>query len=75
MNDTPLRDDAVSMLSGSPSLQDPTVTIPSRSRIVKVRTPVGIGGTYRRPGPQLCRNAPCLCGSGKKFKSCCKRRP
>ena len=26
-----------------------------------------------RPGPQVGRNAPCPCGSGKKFKKCCGR--
>jgi len=31
------------------------------------------GGTtpFVRPGPKLGRNAPCPCGSGKKFKNCC----
>ena len=24
-----------------------------------------------RPGPKIGRNAPCPCGSGKKYKKCC----
>ena len=27
--------------------------------------------TYIRPDPKIGRNAPCPCGSGKKFKKCC----
>ena len=27
--------------------------------------------TYRRNGPKIGRNAPCPCGSGKKYKKCC----
>ena len=32
-----------------------------------------VGGDYtvRRPIPKLGRNAPCHCGSGKKYKKCC----
>ncbi len=34
---------------------------------------VVIGGDYtvRRPIPKIGRNAPCHCGSGKKYKKCC----
>jgi len=32
---------------------------------------VGAGFTVRRPVPKLSRNAPCRCGSGKKYKKCC----
>ena len=32
---------------------------------------IGAGFTVRRPVPKLSRNAPCLCGSGKKYKKCC----
>jgi uncharacterized protein YecA (UPF0149 family) len=28
-------------------------------------------GTVRRAGPKISPNAPCPCGSGKKFKRCC----
>jgi len=31
-------------------------------------------GTYRRPRKKTGRNAPCGCGSGKKWKRCCGRR-
>ena len=29
------------------------------------------GTTYRRESPKIGRNAPCPCGSGKKYKQCC----
>jgi hypothetical protein len=32
---------------------------------------IGAGFTVRRPVPKLSRNAPCHCGSGKKYKKCC----
>jgi len=37
------------------------------------RPPVVIGGDYtvRRSVPKIGRNAPCPCGSGKKYKKCC----
>jgi uncharacterized protein YecA (UPF0149 family) len=28
-------------------------------------------GTVHRPGPKVSANAPCPCGSGKKYKRCC----
>jgi hypothetical protein len=39
----------------------------------KEKPPVVIGGDYtvRRPVPKIGRNAPCPCGSGKKYKKCC----
>ncbi|MFH1487648.1 MAG: SEC-C metal-binding domain-containing protein [Pseudomonadota bacterium] len=43
------------------------------SSLPEERPPVVIGGTFsvRRPLPKLGRNAPCHCGSGKKYKKCC----
>ena len=37
------------------------------------KPPLVIGGdfTVRRPIPKIGRNAPCHCGSGKKYKKCC----
>jgi len=37
------------------------------------KPPVVIGGSFtvRRPIPKIGRNAPCHCGSGKKYKKCC----
>ncbi|MHC4409772.1 MAG: SEC-C metal-binding domain-containing protein [Planctomycetota bacterium] len=32
------------------------------------------GGPIRNPGQKLGRNAPCPCGSGRKYKQCCMRR-
>ncbi len=42
-------------------------------QLPKERPPVVIGGgqTIRRPIPKIGRNAPCHCGSGKKYKKCC----
>ena len=42
-------------------------------RLPKERPPVVIGGTFsvRRPIRKISRNAPCHCGSGKKYKKCC----
>lgn len=42
-------------------------------RLPEERPPVVIGGTFsvRRPVPKISRNAPCHCGSGKKYKKCC----
>ncbi len=47
--------------------QDVLKTLP------KEKPPVVIGGSYsvRRSVPKLGRNAPCHCGSGKKYKKCC----
>ncbi len=35
------------------------------------RTPVRPPHSVRRTGPKVGRNAPCPCGSGKKYKKCC----
>jgi SEC-C motif-containing protein len=29
---------------------------------------------YRRESPKIGRNAPCPCGSGKKYKKCCDKK-
>lgn len=42
---------------------------PHRSEMAGSANP-GVG---RRSGPKIGRNAPCPCGSGKKYKSCCGR--
>ncbi|MCP4686409.1 MAG: hypothetical protein GY859_00060, partial [Desulfobacterales bacterium] len=43
------------------------------SALPEEKPPVIIGGGYtvRRPVPKLGRNAPCHCGSGRKYKKCC----
>ena len=56
--------------SSFPSLmidEDPLARLPEE------RPPVVIGGTFsvRRPIPKISRNAPCHCGSRKKYKKCC----
>lgn len=32
-----------------------------------------LGGTIRKEEPKVSRNAPCPCGSGRKYKKCCGR--
>ena len=36
---------------------------------------VAVGTTVVRSQPKVGRNDPCPCGSGKKFKKCCARKP
>jgi hypothetical protein len=36
---------------------------------------VGVDGIPARAAPRVGRNAPCLCGSGKKYKRCCADKP
>ena len=33
-----------------------------------------VGSTYRRTTEKVGRNDPCPCGSGKKFKRCCRNK-
>ncbi len=35
---------------------------------------IGQGETVRRPVPKIGRNAPCHCGSNKKYKKCCMEK-
>ena len=60
--------------------EDPGPPLPSLlidedplKRLPEERPPVVTGGTFsvRRPVPKISRNAPCHCGSGKKYKKCC----
>ena len=44
---------------------------PRRERLVGERAQ----NTIRRTTPKIGRNSPCPCGSGKKYKHCCGRRP
>jgi len=34
-------------------------------------TPPLVASQHRRQGPKVGRNAPCPCGSSKKYKKCC----
>jgi hypothetical protein len=49
------------------SQTDPLKFLPVEKPPVRI----GDGGTVRRAVPKLGRNAPCHCGSGKKYKKCC----
>ena len=49
------------------SQSDPLKWLPVEKPPVRI----GDGGTIRRAVPKLGRNAPCHCGSGKKYKKCC----
>jgi preprotein translocase subunit SecA len=58
--------DAIGMgFAGVPEPQVPSETFANASEgDAPVRTPV------KRQGPKVGRNAPCPCGSGKKYKKC-----
>ena len=43
-------------------------------RINSARAPAEAGKPFRRKEPKIGRNAPCPCGSGKKYKKCCGRK-
>jgi len=64
-----LLDDEIENPSNTPWMtqQDVLEALPEE------KPPVVIGGDYtvRRPVPKIGRNAPCPCGSGKKYKKCC----
>ncbi len=47
--------------------QHPLVNIPEEKEPVTLSS----GYTVQRPVPKISRNAPCHCGSGKKYKKCC----
>ncbi len=49
------------------SQTDPLKLLPVEKPPVRI----GDGGTVRRAVPKIGRNAPCPCGSGKKYKKCC----
>ncbi len=41
----------------------------------KGRSEINLVASKPRPKIQISRNAPCLCGSGKKYKKCCMGTP
>ncbi len=51
-------------ITGEGLKQEGTPTIPNKSQNAP-NTPI------KNQGPQVGRNAPCPCGSGKKYKNCC----
>ncbi len=71
-----LIDQALALLDGE-SDDRPHFLWVTKQEALKVlpqeKPPVVIGGdfTVRRPIPKIGRNAPCPCGSGKKYKKCC----
>ena len=48
-------------------------TAREESRLLDAANPTGESwlAPYKRTGPKMGRNDPCLCGSGKKYKKCC----
>lgn len=71
-----LIDQSLAMLDGEDDDMSDFFWI-TKQEVLKVlpqeKPPVVIGGdfTVRRPVPKIGRNAPCPCGSGKKYKKCC----
>ena len=51
-------------ITGEGLKQEETPTIPNKSQSAP-NTPI------KNQGPQVGRNDPCPCGSGKKYKNCC----
>lgn len=45
----------------------------SGTKMVEIPPP-GLVETYRKTEPEIGRNDPCPCGSGKKYKRCCMRK-
>ena len=45
---------------------------PQREQVMKPDAPnAGAQTPYKNKGEKICRNDPCPCGSGKKYKNCC----
>ena len=57
-------------LLGITATNKPT-SIPSRRKLRATRR---VYGTIKRRAPRTKRNAPCPCGSGRKYKQCCMRK-
>jgi len=55
-------------LSGAPA---PAVTPPMEQQSVASQTAPATTPTASQPAPKGSRNAPCPCGSGRKYKKCC----
>lgn len=52
-----------------------TTQNPTRPAAGEPVPPIPIPRAATGPGPQVPRNAPCPCGSGRKYKKCCGRQP
>jgi preprotein translocase subunit SecA len=65
----------VRVVSREKSASRSRVTVEGRSSLLPPRTEGAAAGDSRpqplRHGPKVGRNAPCPCGSGKKYKFCC----
>lgn len=59
-------DEAVILSAVKPDLIEELTPVP------KVSVPKRI--PWKRRYPKVCRNEPCGCGSGNKFKKCCLRK-
>jgi hypothetical protein len=71
-----LIDQSLALLDEEPNNAPPYFWV-TQQEVLKAlpeeKPPLIIGGdfTVRRPIPKIGRNAPCPCGSGKKYKKCC----
>ncbi|MBX3270495.1 MAG: SEC-C domain-containing protein [Sandaracinaceae bacterium] len=72
--DVPPREGVLGALlraNGTPASADPTgIDLPGLGR----PSPVRAAAVPARTGPNVARNAPCPCGSGRKWKKCCGGR-
>ncbi len=63
--------EALADLLGSRGEGEEAARLGGQAAKLKRRRAELVGGTVRNAGPQVGRNDPCPCGSGKKFKKCC----
>jgi preprotein translocase subunit SecA len=68
-----IREETLTMLSRIQIRRERPAEVPRRKRAVHYSHDDGGGKpeTIRREGKKVGRNAPCPCGSGKKYKKCC----
>ncbi len=62
---------ALADLLGSRGASDEAALLRGHAAELERRRAELAGGTVRNVGPQVGRNDPCPCGSGRKFKKCC----
>jgi len=68
-----IREETLTMLSRIQIRREPPAEVPRKKRAMHYSRDEGGGKreTIRREGKKVGRNAPCPCGSGKKYKKCC----
>ena len=68
-----IREETLMMLSRIQMRRERPAEAPRKKRAMQYSRDEGGGKpeTIRREGKKVGRNAPCPCGSGKKYKKCC----